>query len=168
MPSLSRSLKLQEHFQEQGGALAPGTSLRLEVTLLATHLRGQRPEIESFLWLCLWSMWIKALLITMKWTENIGPSSLRTKAIFSSLADPSAITYNGMVTFGRDILGFGSSLYNSVFLLWSGLSSGMCTDTCKTDPSPSSPISGNIPGKPLWSTQGGIRRKGEIRQRSWW
>ena len=40
-------------------------SLRLEVTLLATSLRGQRPASESLLCLCLPSMWINALLVTM-------------------------------------------------------------------------------------------------------
>ena len=69
MPSLSRSLKLQEHFQEQGGALAPGTSLRLEVTLLAACLRGQRPESESLSRLSRLSMWIKALLVPVRFWE---------------------------------------------------------------------------------------------------
>ena len=42
---------------------APGTSLRLEVTLLAAGLRGQRPESESLSRLCFLSMWIEALLV---------------------------------------------------------------------------------------------------------
>ena len=46
-----------------------------------------------------------------------------------------------MVTLKRDILGFCSSLYNSLLLLQS-----VCTGTRKTDASPSSPGLGNIPG----------------------
>ena len=46
-PSLARCLKLQEHVWEQGGALAPGRSLSLEVSLLAACLKGQRAESES-------------------------------------------------------------------------------------------------------------------------
>ena len=66
-PSLARSQKLhldclfmhcrQEHSWELGGALAPRTSLRLEVALLAACLRGQRLESESVSQLCLWSIW---------------------------------------------------------------------------------------------------------------
>ena len=52
-PSLARSWKLPEHVWEQGGALAPGTSLRLEVMLLAACRRGQHPESESLSLLCL-------------------------------------------------------------------------------------------------------------------
>ena len=66
VPSLPRSQKLQEHFWERGGALAPGTSLRVEVTLLAACLKGQWPKSETFSQLCLRSMWIKALLVTMR------------------------------------------------------------------------------------------------------
>ena len=55
-PSLVKSQELQEHVWEQGGALAPGTSLKLEVTLLTARLRGQRPESESLSWLCLLAM----------------------------------------------------------------------------------------------------------------
>ena len=64
-PSLARSQKLQQHIWEWGGALTPGTSLRLEVTLLATCLKGQGPESESSSWLCLWSTWIEVLLMTI-------------------------------------------------------------------------------------------------------
>ena len=67
-PSLARSLKLQEHVWERGRTLAPGTSLRLEV--LATCLRGQRPESESLSGLCLLSMWIEALLVTMRFLRT--------------------------------------------------------------------------------------------------
>ena len=69
-PSLARSLKLQEHVQEQGGSLAPGTSLRLQVTLLVACLRGQGPESESLSRLCLLSMWIEALLGTMRFLRT--------------------------------------------------------------------------------------------------
>ena len=70
---LARKL-LGAHMQE-GGTLAPGMSLRLEVTLLAACLRGQRPESESLSWLCCLSMWIKALLVTMRFLETqIGSS----------------------------------------------------------------------------------------------
>ena len=57
---------------ERGGTLAPGTSLRLEVTSLAACLRGQRPESESLSWLCLLSMCTEALLLTMRFfsTQN--------------------------------------------------------------------------------------------------
>ena len=140
---------------ERGRVLAPGTSLRLEVTLLAACLRGHRPESESLSWLCLRSMWTEALLVTMRslrtqmgncriWSDwkcngflhlvvlltdqrrfsgslcldsldilsvesvemnwKIGPRSLRTKITFSSLANPFAITYTGVVTLRRDIL----------------------------------------------------------------
>ena len=46
-PSLVKSQELQEHVWEQGGALAPGTSLSLEVSLLAACLKGQQAESES-------------------------------------------------------------------------------------------------------------------------
>ena len=69
-PSLARSQKLQEHFWERGRALAPGTSLRLEVTLLAACLKGQRPASETLSWLCLRSLWIKALLVTMRFLRT--------------------------------------------------------------------------------------------------
>ena len=44
--------------------------LRLEVTLLAACLRGQRPESESLSGLCLWSMAIKALLVAMRFLRT--------------------------------------------------------------------------------------------------
>ena len=68
--SLAGSRKLQEDVWEWGRALAPGMSLRLEVTLLAACLRGQRPESESLSWLCPLSMWIKARLVTMRFLKT--------------------------------------------------------------------------------------------------
>ena len=62
-PSLAKSRKLLEAHMEQGGTLAPGMSLRLEVILLPACLRGQRPENESLSWLCLLSIQIEALLV---------------------------------------------------------------------------------------------------------
>ena len=53
---LASSQKLQEHVWEGSGTLASATSL------LVACLRGQWPESESLSWLCLWSMWIEALL----------------------------------------------------------------------------------------------------------
>ena len=55
---------------DKGRTLAPGTSLRLEVTLLAACLRGQRPESESLSWLCLPSMCMEALLVTMRFLRT--------------------------------------------------------------------------------------------------
>ena len=52
------------------GNLAPGTHLRLEVTLLAACLRGQRPESESLSGLCLRSMGMKALLVAMRFLRT--------------------------------------------------------------------------------------------------
>ena len=69
-PSLARNRKLQEHVWKWGRALAPGTSLRLEVTLLAACLRGQRPENESLSRLCLLSMWTEAPLVTMRFLRT--------------------------------------------------------------------------------------------------
>ena len=69
-PSLVRSQELQEHIWEQGGALAPGTSLRLEVPLLTACLRGQRPESESLSWLCLLTMWIEALFVSLRFLRT--------------------------------------------------------------------------------------------------
>ena len=57
---------------ERGGALAPGTSLRLDVTLLAACPRGQRPEREALSQPCLLSMWREALLETVRPSEDIG------------------------------------------------------------------------------------------------
>ena len=65
-PSLARSQKLQELVCERAGALAPGMSLRLEVTLLTACLRAQSSKSESLSGLCLLSMWIKAQLVTMR------------------------------------------------------------------------------------------------------
>ena len=69
-PSLARSQKLQEHVWEQGGALAPALSLRLEVTLFAACLRGKRSGKESLSQLCLLSMWTEALLLTMRFLRT--------------------------------------------------------------------------------------------------
>ena len=71
-PSLARSGTLQEHIWELGGTLASGTSLRLEITLLAACLRGQSPKSESLSWLCLQSVWIEALLVTMGFWGHTG------------------------------------------------------------------------------------------------
>ena len=68
VPNLTRSWKLQEPIWEKGGTPAPWTSLRLEV--LAAFFRGQRPESESLSWLCLLSMWIEALLVTMRFLRT--------------------------------------------------------------------------------------------------
>ena len=61
---LARSHKLQERVWEWSGTLASATSL------LVTCFRGQRPEGESLSWLCLWSMWIEALLETMRFLRT--------------------------------------------------------------------------------------------------
>ena len=60
--------KVTKSSMEQGGTLAPGTSLRLVV--LAACLRGQKPESESLSRLCLLSMWIKALLLSMRFLRT--------------------------------------------------------------------------------------------------
>ena len=70
VPSLARSWKLQEHIWERGRALVPGISLRLEAILLAACLRGQGPKSKSLSWLCLWSIWIAALLVTMRFLKT--------------------------------------------------------------------------------------------------
>ena len=44
----------------------------------------------------------------------------------------------------------------------------MCTDTRLMDAAPTSPSLGNVLGKLLWSTPGGIRGKGQIKKRSSW
>ena len=69
-PSLARNWKLQGHVWEQGGALVPGTSLRLEVILLAGCLRVQSPKSKSLSWLCLWSMWVEALPLIMRFLKT--------------------------------------------------------------------------------------------------
>ena len=84
----------------------------------------------------LWNLW--------KWT---GLNSLRTKITFSSLANPPPpllLYWCGDTQKGH--LSCCSSLYDSPFLLRSGLHSGMCTSTRPTDASPSSPSLGNILG----------------------
>ena len=70
--SLARSRRFQEHIQERARVLAPGMSLRLEVAacLLAACLWGQQPESTSLPWLCLGSMWIEALLVTMRFVRT--------------------------------------------------------------------------------------------------
>ena len=72
---------------------------------------------------------------------------MRTKITFSSLANPPPpllLFWCGDTQKGH--LGCCSSLYDSLFLLQSGLHSGMCMGACETDTSPSSPSSGNILG----------------------
>ena len=69
-PSLARSRKLQEHIWELDGTLASGTSLKLEVTLLAVCLKGPQPECEFLSWLCFWSVWIQALLLTIRFLRT--------------------------------------------------------------------------------------------------
>ena len=64
------SQELQEHVWEQGRALVPGTSLKLEVTLLTACLRGQQPESESLSWLCLIAMEIEALFVTLRFLRT--------------------------------------------------------------------------------------------------
>ena len=59
----------QEHTWERGRALAPGLSLRLEVTLLAACHRACDLK-ESLSWLCLWYPWIEALLVTMRFLRT--------------------------------------------------------------------------------------------------
>ena len=155
----------------------------------------------SLSWLCLLSIWIEALLVTVRflrmqigscriwrdwkysgllplvvvtvsgseealwwllsqlprysfcgiweWTGRIGPSSLRTKITFYSPANPPPpllyqIYWSGDTQKGH--LGCCSSLYDSWLLLRSGLYSGMCPSTRKTDAFPSSPSLGNILG----------------------
>ena len=191
--------KVTKSSMEQGGTLAPGTSLRLVV--LAACLRGQKPESESLSRLCLLSIWIEALLLTMKilrtqignynmwsdwkwyglllvvlalrrpeealrwllsqflgyyflwnlwkWIRRIGPSSLRTKTTFSSLANPLPSLF--LYWCGND----------SLLLLRSGLYSAMCTGTLEMDDSPSSTSLGKIWGKLLCYTLGSIREKGK-------
>ena len=63
-----------------------------------------------------------------------------------------------MVIVRRDIL-IVDCPFMRLLLLWSGLCSGMCAATHKTDASPSSPRSGNIMGKLLYYAQRGIREK---------
>ena len=66
-------LQLQQQVQEPGGVLAPGASLRLGAALLPACLRGQRPESESLSWLCLLSIRIEAVLVTMRfWRTQMG------------------------------------------------------------------------------------------------
>ena len=69
-PSLAKSWKLQKHVWELGRTPAPGTSLSLEVILLAACLRGQWPESESLSRLCLLSVWIEAFLVTMRFLRT--------------------------------------------------------------------------------------------------
>ena len=69
-PSFVRSRKLLGARMDWGGSLAPETSLRLKITLLAAFFRGQRPESESLSWLCLLSMWTEALLVTMRFLRT--------------------------------------------------------------------------------------------------
>ena len=45
---LARSRKLQEHVWEQGRALAPGTSLRLEVSLLAAASEASDLKVSPY------------------------------------------------------------------------------------------------------------------------
>ena len=70
VPSLARSWKLQEHIWDWGGALVSGTSLKLEAILLAACLRAQGPKSKSLSLLCLWSMWVAALLVTMRFLKT--------------------------------------------------------------------------------------------------
>ena len=60
-PGLAGSWKLQEHIWKWSATLASAA-----LSLLAACLRGQRPESESLSWLGLWSMWLEALLVTMR------------------------------------------------------------------------------------------------------
>ena len=64
-PSLTRSQKLQEHIWKRSGTLASAA-----LSVLAACLRGQRPESESLSWLRLWSMWLEALLVTVRFLRT--------------------------------------------------------------------------------------------------
>ena len=206
---------------DKGRTLAPGTSLRLEVTLLAACLRGQWPETESLLWLCLLSIWIEALLVIMrflrtqignckmwsdwKWyglllvvlaltgpeealrwllsqlfryfflwnlwerTGRIGPSSLRTKITFSSLANPPP-----PLLLSRILAWWHSEGTSWLFIpLWLTISTVVrivlrnCTGTRNMDASPVVLV-----WETFWKTTllhpKWHYRKGQIKQRSWW
>ena len=81
---------------EQGGTLAPGMSLRLEVTLLADCLRGQRPKNESLSGLCLISIWIEALLVTMRFLRTqIGNCRIYSDWTYSGLLPLIVVTVSG-------------------------------------------------------------------------
>ena len=66
----------------------------------------------------------------------------------------------------RQLVSFCSSLYNLMLLLRSGLYSGMCTGTCKTDASPSSPSLGNI--LESYSVTLWVAPEKRANQRFWW
>ena len=94
--SFARSRKLLEACVEWGGSLALGVSLRLEVTLLAACLRGQRPESESLSWLCLLSTWIEALLVTMRFLRTqIGNCRICSDWKYSGLLPLAALALSG-------------------------------------------------------------------------
>ena len=94
--SLARSWKLQEYIGEQEGALAPGISLRLEVTLLAAWLRGQSPKSESLSRLCLPSMLVEALLVTTRFVRTqMGNCRIRSDWKYSGLLPLVTLTLSG-------------------------------------------------------------------------
>ena len=91
--------------------------------------------------LFLWNLW--------KWTGSVGPSSSRSKITLFLLASlPQPLLLSHMLAWwhpeGTSWLLFVP--YDSPFLWWSGLYSGMCPGTRKMDVSPRSPSLGNIPG----------------------
>ena len=60
----------QENIWELDGTLAPGTSLRLKVPLLAACLRQQWSESESLSWPYLRSIWMETLLTTVRFLRT--------------------------------------------------------------------------------------------------
>ena len=88
---------------------------------------------------------------------------MRTKNHFFLTGQPFtnyfAITFTGVVTLRRDVLVVVHPFMTYHFYVWSGLYSGMCIGTRNMDASPRSPSLGNIPGKLLSSTPGGIKGK---------
>ena len=116
--------------------------------LLLVVLALSRPEealwwflSQLFRYFFLWNQWER--------TGRVGPSSLRTKTTFSSLANPLPSLF--LYWCGND----------SLLLLRSGLYSAMCTGTLEMDDSPSSTSLGKIWGKLLCYTLGSIREKGK-------
>ena len=99
---------------ERGGTLAPGISLRLEVTLLAACLRGQRPESESLSWLCHLSMWIKVLLVTMRFLET----QIRSSRIWSDWKCSGLLPLVVLALSGPEELSGGFCLNSLHILLW--------------------------------------------------
>ena len=136
--SLARIWKLQEHVWEQGRALAPGTSLRLEVTLLAAASGASDLKVspchgcasdlcgQKYYW-WLWGFWGHRLGIAdlvrleVEWASSFVVLALRKpeKALWWPLSQLPRYTFCGIC--GNELEGMALAAWGQKKITFSSL-----------------------------------------------